>query len=73
MSLPGQLWTHLERLAAERGVSISDLTAEALARLIEGDARYLAARERALARLRNAPSLTLNGQITWTRDELHER
>lgn len=71
--LTGLMWTHLEVLARERGISISDLTAEALSRLVQEDARYLAARERAIERLRNAPALTLDGKITWTRDELHER
>ena len=66
-------WTSLERLAAERGISISDLAAEALARLAEENERYSTARERAVERLRNASALTLDGQITWTRDELHER
>jgi uncharacterized protein involved in type VI secretion and phage assembly len=73
VSLSGQLWTHVERLAAERGISVSEPTAEALTRLVEGDASYLAARERAIERPQNASSLTLDGQITWTRDELHER
>lgn len=73
VSLSGPLWTHVERLAAERGISVSELTAEALTRLVEVEASYLAARERAIERLRNASSLTLDGQITWTRDKLHER
>lgn len=71
--LTGLMWTHLEVLARERGISVSDLTAEALSRLVQEDARYLAARERAVERLRNASTLTLDGKITWTRDELHER
>ena len=67
------LWTRLECLAEERGVTLSQLTSEALARLVEGDGSYLAARKRAMERLRSASSLTLDGKITWTRDELHER
>jgi hypothetical protein len=71
--IPSDLRARLERLAAKRGISISELAAEALARLVEeDDARYAGARERAVERLRNAPSLNLGG-ITWTRDELHER
>ena len=73
VTIPGELRARLERLAAKRGVSISEHGAEALARLVqEDDARYSAARERAVERLRNAPSLHL-GSVTWTRDELHER
>ena len=63
----------LERLAVERGIVISDLAAEALGRLVEEDDRYSAARERALARLRNSPSLGTDDRVTWTRDEIHER
>ncbi len=71
--LPGLLLEHLERLAEERGISISELTIQALARLVEGDASYLAARKRAMDGLRNASSLTVDGKITWTRAELHAR
>ena len=72
-NLRGQLWAQLQRHAAEQGISISELTADALARLVEDDRRYSAVRERALARLRNAPSLGTTGRIPWTRDEIHER
>lgn len=73
VTILGELRARLERLSAKRGVSISELAAEALARLVEeDDGRYSAARERAIERLRNAPSLDLGG-VTWTRDELHER
>jgi predicted DNA-binding ribbon-helix-helix protein len=71
--LSGLMWTHLEALAGERGISISDLAAEALSRLVQEDARYLAARERAMKRLRDSSPLTLDGTTNWTRDELHER
>jgi hypothetical protein len=71
--LPRLLWTHLERVADECGITLSQLTSQALMRLVEGDAVYLAARKRAMERLRNASSLTLDGNITWTRDDLHER
>jgi predicted DNA-binding ribbon-helix-helix protein len=73
VTLPALLWTHLERLAEERGVTHSQLMSEALMRLVETDVGYVNARRRAMERLRNASSLTLDGKITWTRDELHER
>jgi hypothetical protein len=73
VTLPALLWTHLERVAGERGVTLSQLMSEALMRLVETDVWCVGARRRAMERLRNASSLTLDGKITWTRDELHER
>jgi hypothetical protein len=73
VTLPAALWTHLERVAEERGITLSQPTSEALMRLAEGDVGYLGARRRAMERLRNASPLTLDGKVTWARDELHER
>jgi hypothetical protein len=73
VSLPKELLREVERFSPERGVSVSALAAEALRRFLDDDRRYSAARKRSLERMRKAPSLGTNGQITWTREELHER
>lgn len=57
-------------VARKRGTSISALVATQLAALIDEDARFDLARDRALTILKGAASG--NGQ-KWTRDELHER
>ena len=67
------LLKRVKRVAADRDTSVSALMAEALGRLADEDRRYLAARRRGLAALRDARSLGTGGRRTWTRDELHDR
>jgi hypothetical protein len=57
-------------LAAKRGTSISGLVAQELEELVARDARYEAARRRALEIM--AASIPRGGR-TWRRDELYER
>ena len=57
-------------IAARRGRSVSALLADELRELVAADARYMAARKRALA-LFSVP-LPLGGAPV-SRDELHER
>lgn len=73
LSLPRELLRRVKRLAADRDTSVSALMTEALARVADEDRRYSAARKRALEALSSARSLGINGRITWSRDELHER
>ena len=73
LSVPRALLKRVKRVAADRDTSVSALMTEALGRLADEDRRYSAARKRALAALRSAPSLGTRGRRTWARDELHER
>jgi predicted transcriptional regulator len=73
LSLPRALIRRIKGIAADRDTSMSALMTEALTRLAEEDRRYAAARKRALAAMRSAPSLGTHGRRTWSRDELHER
>jgi hypothetical protein len=73
LSLPRDLLKRVKRVAVERDTSISALLTEALIRLAGEDRRYTAARKRALAAMRSAPSLGTGGHPAWSRDELHER
>jgi hypothetical protein len=57
-------------LAAKRGTSVSRLVAEQLETLVSRDARYEAARRRALRRLASGYDLRF---VPGSRDELHER
>jgi hypothetical protein len=63
------LLKRVKRVAAD----LSALMSEALDRLADEDRRYAAARKRAVAALKSAPSLGTKGRRTWSRDELHER
>jgi hypothetical protein len=58
-------------LAAQQGTSVSRLVAEQLEKLVQRDARYDAARRRALKRL--ARAYDLGWEPPRSRDELHER
>jgi Family of unknown function (DUF6364) len=57
-------------IAAKRGTSVSGLVARELESLVEDDARYEEARNRAEEIMAAARS---RGGGTWRRDELHER
>ncbi len=57
-------------VAARRGTSISALVAKELADMVQEDARYEAARSRALELMRDATS---RGGAPWSREEIHDR
>jgi hypothetical protein len=57
-------------VAARRGQSVSALLADELRDLVEEDARYTAARKRALSLLSSPLPL---GGVPLSREELHER
>jgi hypothetical protein len=73
--LPKDLVQQARRLAAQRGVSLSAM----LAKIIEDEvgyeqsSEYAAARDRQLAILERGLDSGTHGNMTWTRDELHER
>lgn len=73
LSLPKDLLRKARILAIERNTSLSKLLAQALTELTSEADAYAAAQERNLFRLENAPDLGSNGQLSWSRDELHER
>lgn len=57
-------------VAAKRGTSVSRLVADELEHLVEVDARYEEAQQRALRALGNAES---RGGRNWTREDVHKR
>jgi hypothetical protein len=73
LSLPADVLREARHLAVDRGLSLSRFLAEVLEERVEAKRQYEVARERALHRMRQGFDLGTHGQITWTRDELHER
>jgi predicted transcriptional regulator len=73
LALPADKVRRLKVLAAERGSSISRMLTEALDEILDRDDKYERARQRILADLERGYDLGTGGEITWTRDELHER
>ena len=60
-------------LAAEKGISLSQLLSESLEQVVSQSRRYADARLRALARMKRGFNLGVKDKPGWTRDELHDR
>ena len=74
LSIPTPLLREVQRSAAKRNMSLSDLFSQLLVTLVEQDEQqYELARQRSWAAMEHGYNLGTNGKITWSRDELHER
>jgi predicted transcriptional regulator len=73
LSLPTHVLRQLKRIAARRQTSISKLATEALEEIAAREDEYAQARAEHLAWLAHAADLGTQGQITWSRESLHER
>ncbi|MGZ5380614.1 MAG: CopG family transcriptional regulator [Thermoanaerobaculia bacterium] len=73
LALPKPVLRKVKILAVERQTSVSALLAGMLEEVVAREDAYAAARERSLARLKRPLNLGTRGQVTWTRDSLHER
>ncbi len=73
LSLPVKVLRQLKRIAARRQTSVSKLVTHALEELAAREDGYARARDRHLAWLEQAADLGTGGNITWSRESLHER
>jgi hypothetical protein len=74
LTLPAKVLAQLERMAAGRQMSVSQMLAQALeAMATQPAADYERARTRHLTWLKHAADLGTGGQATWSRDTLHDR
>ena len=73
LSLPGDLLREAKHLAVDQGVSLSRFLAIMLEERVTDSRRYQEAMERELRVLEKGLPLGSHGQISWSRDELHER
>lgn len=73
LSLPREMVREVKILAARRDTSISGLMVEKLEEVVEEEKGYQAARGRSVRRLGGAFDLGTGGEVSWTRDESHER
>jgi hypothetical protein len=71
--VPKALLRKVKHLAVERETSISGLLVEALEEMVRHNDAYEQAYHRWREDMKNPPNLGLDGKISWTRDELHER
>ena len=72
LSLPEELVRKAKIVAAERDTSVSALVAELVEHLAGGSSDYDRAWADEVALMKRGSGLQL-GEITWSRDELHER
>jgi len=73
LTLPKDVLHELKAIAAQRGTSISDLLIQALKDLVQQKDTYETAMHCQLAMLEHGFDLDTGGNITWSREELHER
>jgi predicted DNA-binding ribbon-helix-helix protein len=74
LTLPATVLGQLEHMAARRHMSVSQLLAQSLeAMAVRHVADYEQARVRHLAWLEHAADLGTQGQVTWSRESLHDR
>ena len=73
LSLPEPLLRRFRVYAASHNESMTRLMADAIRKMLNGEAGADRAARRFLERIREAPDRGTKGKIRWTRDELHER
>lgn len=73
LAVPKDLLREAKLLAVKRETSLSGLLTQALIDIVQQDATYQRARERNLYWLDKGLELNTMGQISWSREELHER
>jgi hypothetical protein len=73
LALPKELLRKAKILAIQRNTSLSGLLTQTLVALVSDQEAYEQARQRALADLKTGFDLGTQGNITWKREDLHER
>jgi hypothetical protein len=73
LAIPKDILRKAKILAVQKNTSLSGLLAQTLTDLVVHQEAYVQARQRNLTLLSNGFDLGTHGDITWKRDELHER
>lgn len=73
LALPRDLLLEARHLAVEKGTSLSALLAEYVRRMLRDDTDYRDAMTRARARMTTGYDLGTGGNLTCSREDLHER
>jgi len=73
LSIPKDLLREIKLIAVEEEKSMSGLMTQMLRELVERRSRYQLAQQRQIALMEAGLDLGTGGQITWTRESLHER
>lgn len=73
LSIPKDVLKEIKLIAVEQGQSMSGLMTQMLREMVERRSHYQLAQQRQIALMEAGLDLGTGGQITWTRDSLHER
>jgi hypothetical protein len=73
VSLPVDVMRQARHLAVDRGVSLSKFVAMLVEEKVSVSREYDHARKQEIQRMQAGLDLGTRGNITWTRDELHDR
>lgn len=73
LAIPKNILQQAKLIAVRQQTSISGLLTRMLEELVESEEEYGRARDQHLALLEHGFDLGTEGQVSWTRDELHER
>jgi hypothetical protein len=73
LAIPKDVLRKAKILAIQKNTSLSGLLTQALTDLVAHQEAYEQARQRNLTLLDSGLDLGTHGNITWKRDELHER
>jgi len=71
LSLPRDILKKGKMLAAQKGISLSELVWELLQMAAENEEGYRASAERQIRRMKDGIPLGTKGKISWKRDQLH--
>ena len=73
LSIPKDVLRKAKILAVQRNESLSSLLTQALEDLVTRQEAYISARSRHLNWLKHSADLGTQGQVSWKREDLHER
>ena len=73
LSIPKDIGRKAKILAIQRNTSLSGLLTQTLAEMVSRQEGYEQAQRRNLSLLKSGLDLSTQGQITWRREDLHER
>lgn len=73
LSLPKEILKKGKMLATKKGISLNELIRELLQISTESDEGYRISADRQINRMKEGIQLGTKGEISWKRDQLHQR
>jgi hypothetical protein len=73
LSLPKEILKKGKMLATKKGISLNELIRELLQISTESDEGYRISADRQITRMKEGIQLGTKGEISWKRDQLHQR